>query len=378
MANTSTLGLPKPDAANPLIEDVERIKTSFDGFDAAIAARATQSQLTAHAGNQQNPHGTTAAQTGAIPAASDSVTDGYIGTRTLDPSQTATSNAGNLTALLSSIAGRVRAIMGTTNWYDSPPVSLQATQSHIAAQTNPHATTAAQVGAIPASGGSVNDTYIGARTASLIVAPSAQSNNGVELTTWLGWIINRIRAITGTTNWYDAPATTLSGAASHHANTGNPHGTTAAQVGAPTTSGVGATGTWGISISGTAASAAKLSTPRTINGTSFDGTANITVPAKLVSLQSVTLDYSGTTGWTSGGEFSSGSYRDYTITSVTAANCVTAMRGTMSVTTSGTERSARVSIVNPTTLRLSINYNSGVGGPVSTVIVGSVQIAEFV
>lgn len=353
MANTSTLGLPKPDAANPLIEDVERIKVSFDGFDSAIAGRATQSQLTEHTGNQQNPHATTAAQVGAIPAASDSVTDGYIGTRTLDPSQTATSNAGNLTALLSAIAGRVRAIMGTTNWYDRPPVSLQATQSHIAAQTNPHATTAAQVGAIPASGGSVNDAYIGARTGNIALSPSAQSNNGVELTTWLGWIINRIRAITGTTNWYDAPATTLAGAASHHANTGNPHGTTAAQVGAPTTSGVGATGTWGISISGTAASAAttadattatRLATARTINGVSFDGSANITVPMiKAINRNTLVLGNSTATA-------------TYTIspavdTTKTFVNLLGA---------SGTGTDVRLALTNGTTLTATRTVTSGV------------------
>jgi hypothetical protein len=42
---------------------------------------------------------------------------------------------------------------------------------------------------------------------------------------------------------------------------------------APTTTGSGASGTWGISITG---SAATLTTARTINGTSFNGSANIT------------------------------------------------------------------------------------------------------
>ena len=44
----------------------------------------------------------------------------------------------------------------------------------------------------------------------------------------------------------------------------------------PTKTGGGASGTWGISISGNAASATKLATARTINGTAFNGTANIT------------------------------------------------------------------------------------------------------
>ena len=42
-----------------------------------------------------------------------------------------------------------------------------------------------------------------------------------------------------------------------------------------TKTGGGASGTWGISITGNAATATKLQTARTINGTSFDGTANI-------------------------------------------------------------------------------------------------------
>lgn len=41
--------------------------------------------------------------------------------------------------------------------------------------------------------------------------------------------------------------------------------------------GAGASGTWGISVTGNAATATKLTTARTINGVSFDGTANITV-----------------------------------------------------------------------------------------------------
>lgn len=46
---------------------------------------------------------------------------------------------------------------------------------------------------------------------------------------------------------------------------------------APTLTGSGASGTWGISISGNASTATILSTTRTINGVSFNGSANITV-----------------------------------------------------------------------------------------------------
>lgn len=376
MANTPTLGLPKPEASNRLIDDVERLKTAFDGFDAAIAARATQTALAAHSSNQQNPHGTTAAQTGAIPATSDSVTDGYIGSRTVDQTKTVTGNADTITNLLSALAGRVRAIMGATNWYDNPPISLQSAQSHINTPGNPHGTTAAQVGAIPASGGSVNDTYIGARTANIVLAPTAQSNNGVELATWLGWIINRIRAITGTTNWYDAPGSTLAGAATHAGNTSNPHSTTAAQVGAPTTTGTGATGTWGIGITGNAATATKLATARTINGVSFDGSANIEIPV-LKSLQTIDLDKSSAPA-TAGGEFSFGSYFDYPISAVTPGKCMlnvvsgTGTTAGIKALQNGTAKETKLSVVNGTTLRISLNSTIA-----NWTIMGSVQIVEF-
>ncbi len=47
-------------------------------------------------------------------------------------------------------------------------------------------------------------------------------------------------------------------------------------VGAPSTTGVGASGTWAINITGNAGTASAFQTARTINGTNFDGSANIT------------------------------------------------------------------------------------------------------
>lgn len=44
---------------------------------------------------------------------------------------------------------------------------------------------------------------------------------------------------------------------------------------APTKTGAGASGTWGISVTGNAATATKLATARSINGTNFDGSGNI-------------------------------------------------------------------------------------------------------
>lgn len=83
---------------------------------------------------------------------------------------------------------------------------------------------------------------------------------------------------------------------------GNPHGTTADQVGAPNKDGTNATGTWGISITGNAAtatnattanSAAKLTTARTISLTgdvtgtaSFDGSGNVQLNTTIANASS--------------------------------------------------------------------------------------------
>lgn len=49
----------------------------------------------------------------------------------------------------------------------------------------------------------------------------------------------------------------------------------------PTKTGTGASGSWGISITGNATTASSLATARTINGVSFDGSANITIADNL-------------------------------------------------------------------------------------------------
>jgi len=59
------------------------------------------------------------------------------GSRTLDPSQAPTGNMGTLRQFLDWFANRIRAIMGTTSWYNAPPVTLSETKSHIDAAA-PH------------------------------------------------------------------------------------------------------------------------------------------------------------------------------------------------------------------------------------------------
>ena len=73
---------------------------------------------------------------------------------------------------------------------------------------------------------------------------------------------------------------------------------TPANIGAPTKTGSGASGTWGISISGNASTATKLQTARQINGTNFDGSANITTAkwgtARTIYIRDASQAHTGT------------------------------------------------------------------------------------
>ncbi len=64
------------------------------------------------------------------------------GSRTIDPSQAPTGNVGTLRQFLDWFANRIKAILGTDNWYDAPDTTLAAAASHISA-TNAHGATSA-------------------------------------------------------------------------------------------------------------------------------------------------------------------------------------------------------------------------------------------
>ena len=63
------------------------------------------------------------------------------GDRTLDPAQAPSSNTGTLRQILSWFANRIKAIMGTTNWYNAPATTLAATKSHMDATSGIHGAT---------------------------------------------------------------------------------------------------------------------------------------------------------------------------------------------------------------------------------------------
>lgn len=164
-----------------------------------------------------------------------------------------------------SVAGaqaKANAVQGNLNTHNGfttgvHGVGASAVESVAGAQAKVDAHATAATLAHPDN--SVTDAKIGNRTANQTLEPTGATGT---LTQLLSWIVNRIRAITGTTNWWDAPPTTLavtdvhmgstsnihgvdgsgvesvSGAqekvAAHSNLTDNPHGVTATQVGAIT------------------------------------------------------------------------------------------------------------------------------------------------
>lgn len=86
------------------------------------------------------------------------------GARTLDQAQAPSGNEGSLRQILSWLANRIRAILGTTNWFDAPPITLQSTKAHTEAGAAHGATSQAVAAKIIA-----RDAYGRAKVA----APSA-------------------------------------------------------------------------------------------------------------------------------------------------------------------------------------------------------------
>lgn len=107
--------------------------------------------------------------------------------------------------------------------------SANVTDRRALVPLNVSGTQISMAGALSNSPGAVTDSNIGNRTADPTQVPTGLTGT---ITNWLSWIVNRIKAITGKANWYDAPDTTLTAASQHISNTNNPHNVTAAQVGA--------------------------------------------------------------------------------------------------------------------------------------------------
>jgi hypothetical protein len=82
----------------------------------------------------------------------NSVTDAKIGNRTIIDTTAPAGTAGTLTTLLGRIGNMIKSITGKANWYTAPATTLEAANAHLQNTSNPHNTTAAQVGAVNKNG----------------------------------------------------------------------------------------------------------------------------------------------------------------------------------------------------------------------------------
>lgn len=120
-------------------------------------------------------------QSGNLIGVSDSgISDSKIGLRTLNQGLASPTNSGNLTQLLSWLAGRIKTIAGTTNWYDTPSKTISQLAGEKANLSGATFT------------GPISLTSFGGSTWSSEKTPS-----GVFTETGLGWYIREINSISG-------------------------------------------------------------------------------------------------------------------------------------------------------------------------------------
>jgi len=188
--------------------------------------------------------GTNSADFAAINAALEQIDAvAALDSQTVDQGLAAPADTGPITSVLSWIVGLIKAITGAADWKTAPAYTLAKVKAIL------DGTDATKIPAAALAANAATDTVIGNRTGDPALAGPASTGT---LTQLFGWIMGRIKAITGGTNWFDAPATTLAAAAtglanaaSHIANMANPHATTAAQAGAIPNSG-GSVSNWNL------------------------------------------------------------------------------------------------------------------------------------
>jgi hypothetical protein len=113
-------------------------------------------------------------------------------------------------------------------------------------------------------------------------------------------------------------------------------------IGAPSVTGTNASGTWGIAITGNAATATTLATARTINGISFNGSANINVPDLRADNGTVLIDGTGVTS---------------AVNYISLTNAATA--GAPTISTAGSDTNIGLNITTKGTGSVSISTAGG-------------------
>ncbi|NOU98493.1 hypothetical protein [Paenibacillus planticolens] len=128
---TPKLGLPRPTSSdNVTLANQQALIDAIDNGAAKVAHT--------HDGMAGN-----GAQITAAGLASGAATDTVIGNRTADQSQAPSGSSGTITQLFSWITNRIKAITGSANWYDAPPTTLTAANTHMTATTGVHGATSA-------------------------------------------------------------------------------------------------------------------------------------------------------------------------------------------------------------------------------------------
>lgn len=134
------------------------LNDNFDKIDAAVpAAQAAAQSYT----DSKFPVQSSELSAGAA-------TDTVIGNRTGDPTLASPSSTGTITQLFGWLMGRVKAITGKTNWYDTPDITLATLSAH----KSRHATGGADALA-PSDIGA--ETPSGAQTKATAAQTAAQS-----------------------------------------------------------------------------------------------------------------------------------------------------------------------------------------------------------
>jgi hypothetical protein len=161
------------------------------------------------------------------------------------------------------------------------------------------------------NGGAAQTFALG--TPSTLTTSTTNTASGSTHTHAVTFPVTSVNGMTGDVTVTAAPTPTPNALTMNNGGAGAASGTTfdgsAARtisyntIGAPSTTGANASGTWGIAITGNAGTATTLQTARTINGTSFNGSANITT-ANWGTSRSITIgstarsvDGSGNVSW---------------------------------------------------------------------------------
>ncbi|MFZ5826492.1 MAG: hypothetical protein ACOY94_19540 [Bacillota bacterium] len=117
-----------PDTWNPIHQDL--INNDVHLQNAKVSKTTT---ITAGSGLEG---GGDLSASRTLSIAASGVSDAHIGDRTLDPDLAAPALTGPITSLLSWLAGRFKAILGTAGVFDAVPVTLQAVKTFIDSVTS--------------------------------------------------------------------------------------------------------------------------------------------------------------------------------------------------------------------------------------------------